>query len=165
VAAAGNDSAQAVQQGMARRPPRVPARYETTLSVTSVNSNFVPSNFANTANIPPLECGVAAFGGDGYGVTDANALPDAVRCVYIAPTFPEGEQNTSGWADWSGSSFATPVVSALGAHLVAQGWSASNAIIRLAGNQERRGDMFFGAPPAIPGLLGNIIRVQQRFGL
>ncbi len=90
VAAAGNDSAQAVQQGTARRPPRIPARYETTLGVTSVNSNFVPANFANTANIPPLESGVATFGGDGYGVTDASALPDAVRCVYIAPTFPEG---------------------------------------------------------------------------
>jgi hypothetical protein len=165
VAAAGNDSAQATQQRTARRPPRAPARYETTLSVTSVNSNFAPSGFANTANIPPIESGVATFGGDGYGATDASALPDAVRCVYIAPTFPEGEQNTSGWADWSGSSFASPIVCALGAHLVAQGWSATNAIIKLAGYQERPGGMLYGAPPAVPDLLGNILRVQQRFGL
>jgi hypothetical protein len=41
-------------------------------------------------------------------------LPDAVRGVYIAPTFPGGEPNFNGWADWSGTSFATPVISALG---------------------------------------------------
>lgn len=165
VAAAGNDSTQALQQGLSRRPPRIPARYETTLSVTSVNSNFAPSGFANAANIPPVESGVATFGGDIYGAINSDALPDAVRCLYISPTFPDGEQNTSGWADWCGSSFATPVVSALGAHLIAQGWSATNAIIKLTGAQEQRGSMLFGPPPAIPDLLGNIIRVQQRFGL
>ncbi len=165
VAASGNDSTHPAQQRATRRPPRVPARYETTLSVTSVNSKFAPSGFANVANVPPLESGVASFGGDSYGETDANALPDAVRCLYISPTFPEGEQNTSGWADWCGSSFATATVCGLGAHLIAQGWSASNAIIKLAGAQEPRGDMLFGVPPTTPELLGNIIRVQQRFGL
>lgn len=165
VAAAGNDSSHAVRQGLPRRPPRVPARYETTLSVTSVNSSFVPSNFANAANLPPLDSGVATLGGDSYGTTDANALPDAVRTLYISPTFPGGEQNTTGWADWCGTSFATPIISALGAHLVAQGRTASNSIIRLAAAQERRGEMLFGSSPDAPALLGNILRVQQRFGL
>lgn len=167
VAAAGNDSLSATQQGLPPRPPRAPARYETTLSVTSVNSKFAPSNFANAANVPPFDSGVATFGGDGYGMTDINALPDAVRGVYISPTFPTGEQNPAGWADWCGSSFATPIVSALGAHLMAQGRSATNTMLRLTTSQERResrDDRLFGSPPETPSLLGNIIRVQQRFG-
>ena len=82
----------------------------------------------------------ATFGGDNYGFMDSNELPDAVRGVYIAPTFPGGEDNSSGWADWSGTSFATPVISALGAHLLAQGWSTPNALTRLAAGRERRRD-------------------------
>jgi subtilisin family serine protease len=121
VAAAGNDSTFATKQRQRPRPPRAPARYESTLSVTSLNSRFQPSPFANAANVPPLDTGVATFGGDAHGATDANGLPDAVRGIYISPTFPDGEQNITGWADWCGSSFATPIISALGAHLVAQG--------------------------------------------
>jgi Subtilase family len=165
VAAAGNDSAAATQRGQTPRPPRAPARYETTLGVTSVNSRFVPSNFANAANVPPIDAGVATFGGDGDGATDKNGLPDAVRGVYISPSFPGGEQNVSGWADWSGTSLATPIISALGAHLMAQGWSASNIITRLAAGSGRRGESSLGFPPEVPSLLANIVRVQQKFGL
>jgi hypothetical protein len=60
---------------------------------------------------------------------------------------------------------ATPIISALGAHLMAQGWSAANIITRLAAGQERRGDMLFGSIPDAPSLLANMIRVQQRFGV
>ncbi|MBV9689105.1 MAG: hypothetical protein JO202_05270 [Ktedonobacteraceae bacterium] len=162
VAAAGNDSIGARTQGLPPRSPRAPARYDTTLSVTSVNSNFAPSKFANAANVAPFATGVATFGGDAYGATDTNALPDAVRGVYISPTFPSGEHNTSGWADLCGSSFATAIISALGAHLLAQGLSAPDAIVRLAA-LERRGEALFGAPVDVPDLLANVIRVQQRF--
>ncbi|GAC1358416.1 MAG: hypothetical protein NVS2B12_08480 [Ktedonobacteraceae bacterium] len=165
VAAAGNDSLLAHQQNAAPRPPRAPARYSSTLSVTALNSKFVPSNFANAANIAAQGSGVATFGGDGVGVLDAYELPDAVRGVYISSAFPGGEQNVSGWADWSGTSFAVPTISALGAHLLAQGWSAENIMTRLATSQERRGDILFGSPPDVPGLLANSIRVQQSFGL
>lgn len=164
VAAAGNDSLDVVRQGLRPRPPRAPARYETTLSVASVNSRFNPSMFANAANVPPIDSGVATFGGDSYGATDTNALPDAVRGIYISPTFPTGEQNISGWADLTGSSFATPIISALAAHLMGQGWSASNIITRLSG-QDRRSEALFGASPDAPTLLTNIIKVQQRFGM
>ena len=165
VAAAGNESLPFRKQGQKPRPPRAPARYETTLSVTSVNSRYAAAQFANVACLPPLDAGVATFGGDIYGATDANGLPDAVRGLYVSPTFPNGEQNLSGWADWRGTSFSTAIISALGAHLMAQNWSAPQAITRIAAGRERRTDKLYGASPDIPELLANVIRVQQRFGV
>jgi len=165
VAAAGNDSFLANKQGQKPRPPRIPARYETTLSVASVNSRYAPSTFANAACMPPLNAGVATFGGDSDGKLDVNGLPEAVRGVYIAPTFPSGEQNVAGWADWSGSSFATAIISGLGAHLIAQDWPLANAISRIAAGKGRRTEKLFGSGPDIPELIANVIRVQQRFGL
>lgn len=165
VAAAGNDSAQATQRGQAARPPRAPARYESTLGVSAVNSTFLPSLFANAANLPPHDAGIATFGGDVGGALDSNGLPDAVRGIYISPTFPGSQPNLTGWADWSGTSFSTAIISALGAHFMAQGWSAANTISRIAAGQEVRSDNLFGAAPEAPRLLSNIVRVQQRFGL
>jgi hypothetical protein len=163
VAAAGNDSTNAQKQGKQPRPPRAPARYSTTMSVTALNSQHEAAQYANAACIAPLDAGIATFGGDNYGFMDSNGLPDAVRGVYIAPTFPGGENNESGWADWSGTSFATPVISALGAHLLSQGWSTPNALIRLAAGRERRTDKLFGSAPERPELLANVIRAQQKF--
>lgn len=164
VAAAGNDSCAVRKQGHKPRPPRAPARYETTLSVTSVNTRHAASQFANAACLPSLNAGVATFGGDVYGVTDVHTIPDAVRGLYISPTFPGGDPNTSGWADWRGTSFSTAIISALGAHLLAQSWSTPNALTRIAAGRERRTDKLFGSTPDVPELLANVIRVQQRFG-
>jgi len=91
--------------------------------------------------------GVATFGGDGYGSLDANALPDAARVLYIAPTFPSGEPNLSGWADWSGTSFATGIISGLSAHLMARSMPALNVINRLAAGQQTRSDQLFWCYP------------------
>ncbi len=164
VAAAGNDSSRAHREGLPPRPPRAPARYNSTVSVTAVNSRFLVSDFANASGLLPSECGVATFGGDGYGMVNENALSDAVRTLYISPTFPGGEPNLSGWADWAGTSFATAIISGIGAHLLAQGWSASNAMTRLTMGAERRAEMLFGVAPDAPRVLANIVRVQQRFG-
>jgi hypothetical protein len=131
--------------------------------VASVNSRYTPSIFANAAVMPPSNTGVATFGGDSDGLVDANGLPEAVRGVYIAPTFPGGEQNVSGWADWSGSSFATAIISGLGAHLIAQDWPLPNAIAHIASGKESRTEKLFGSGLDIPDLLANVIRVQQRF--
>ncbi|HYX48973.1 MAG TPA: S8 family serine peptidase, partial [Ktedonobacteraceae bacterium] len=164
VAAAGNDSVLANKQGQHPRPPRIPARYTSTLCVASVNSRFVPSIFSNAACMPPLSgSGVATFGGDSDGKLDANGLPEAVRGVYIAPTFPGGEQNISGWADWSGTSFATAIISGLGAHFIAQDWPLYKVIARIAAGKERRTEKLFGSSPDVPELIANVIRVQQRF--
>jgi hypothetical protein len=163
VSAAGNDSFLVNKQGQKPRPPRVPACYETTLSVASVNSVYAPSIFANAARMPPLNAGGATFGGDSDGLVDTNGLPEAVRGVYIAPTFPSGEQNVSGWADWSGSSFATAIISGLGAHLIGQGWPLPDTISRIASGRQRRTEKLFGSGLDTPELLANVIRVQQKF--
>jgi subtilase family protein len=165
VAAAGNDSFLVNRQGQKPRPPRIPALYETTLSVASVNSRYAPSHFSNAACMPPLNAGVATFGGDSDGKVDANGLPEAVRGIYIAPTFPGGEQNVTGWADWSGTSFATAIISGLGAHLIAQDWPLANAVSRIAAGKERSTENLFGSSPDIPELIANVVRVQQRFEL
>lgn len=165
VAAAGNDSLITRRQGQRPRAPRAPARYESALSVTSVNSHNAASAFANAASLPPVSAAIATFGGDVSGALDANGLPDAVRCLSISPIFPGGEPNLTGWADWTGTSFSTAIISALGAHLMAQSWSAPTAMSRIALGRERRTDKLFGSGPDLPELLANVIRVQQRFGV
>jgi hypothetical protein len=90
VAAAGNDSLLAQREGRQVRQPRAPARYETTLGVSAVNSRFVPSAFANAASLPALGMGVASLGGDSYEIVDVYGFPEAVRGVYISPHFPGG---------------------------------------------------------------------------
>jgi subtilisin family serine protease len=135
------------------------------LSVTAVNSQFAPALFANAANVPPIDAGVATLGGDSYGAIDSSGWPDAVRGLYISSVFPDGSPNTSGWADWSGTSMATPIISGLASHLMSQGWSASNIITRLSTPQEQEENILFGTPPEVSSLLANIIRVQQRYGL
>ena len=163
VAAAGNDSVRAAKKGQLPRPPRVPASYDTTLGVTSVNSQFQPSQFANAANITGGNTGVATFGGDESLMMDINDIADAVRGLYISPTFPLGEQNTTGWADWSGTSFATPIISALGAHFLAQGLSAPDTMTHIATGRAQRDQLLYGKIPDVPILLANIVRVQQHF--
>jgi hypothetical protein len=165
VAAAGNDSLFTHRRNRTPRPPRAPARYDSTLSVTSINGNASPSSFANAANIGSQHSGIATFGGDVPGSLDRHGLPDAVRGVYLAPTFPTGEPNLSGWADWRGTSFSTAMISALSSHLMSQGLSAANIMTRLANGPDTRSEASFGTPPGIPSLLANSISIQQRFGV
>jgi hypothetical protein len=163
VAAAGNDSLEANRQGRHPRPPRAPARYGSVLSVTSLNRRYEAAQYANAASLAPLEAGIATFGGESYGLLDEHGRPDAVRGLYLASNFPGGEPNLNGWADWSGTSFATPIISALGAHLLAQGWPVPHALQRIAAGREQRSETLFGSAPERPALLANIIRVQQTF--
>ncbi|HLX39526.1 MAG TPA: S8/S53 family peptidase [Ktedonobacteraceae bacterium] len=164
IAAAGNDSVRSTQKGLSPRSPRVPASYATTLSVTSVNSHYQPSRFANAANVLTGNTGISTFGGDDSLLAGINDIPDAVRGLYISPTFPLGEQNITGWADWSGTSFSTAIISALAAHLVAQGLSVPEVMTRIASGHSQQNPHLYGKSPDAPTLLANIVRVQQFFG-
>jgi hypothetical protein len=124
VAAAGNDSQQRVSTQRPRFGPRIPARYESVLGVAATTRN--PELGAAYSNVgDELEFGdhVATFGGD---ITNSDEPKDGVIGVFTAPTFPlaAGQtgpklRNESGWAAWSGTSFATGLVSGL----VAGHWS------------------------------------------
>ena len=124
VAAAGNDSLKRVERGRPRFGPRVPARYESVLGVAATTQE--PRSAAEYSNMgEELELGdhIATFGG---GVNPQTDEPDGgVVGLYTQPNYPGGRgvQNTNGWAEWSGTSFATAIASGL----VSSYWSTELA--------------------------------------
>ena len=62
---------------------------------------------------------IATFGGGVRSLTD-DVPRGGVISVFTAPTYPRGKanetpQNDNGWAEWSGTSFATGIASGLAA--------------------------------------------------
>jgi subtilisin family serine protease len=128
VAAAGNDT----RDPDRRNPPRLPARYDSVLSVGAVGRSAQPAFYSNRGDVPIMGNGVATFGGNAKPLpgTDAPAIDtsgkdvDAVVSLFSARTLPlTNEPNNSGWVYWAGTSFATPIISALAANL----WAADKA--------------------------------------
>jgi hypothetical protein len=144
VAAAGNDS-------LGKNPPhgpRYPARYEDVLGVAAVNRQDNAAAYSNQANADHWGSGIATYGGEEPN-DDSDTLawylgtppnqpgpPDAVHSLYLNPTYPplnaedpgDGGTNQSGWAWWSGTSFATGVASGLAAHHVLAGLSGQQVV-------------------------------------
>lgn len=144
VAAAGNDS-------LGKNPPhgpRYPARYEDVLGVAAVNRQGLAAAYSNQANVDHWGSGIATYGGEEPN-DDSDTLawylgaspnqpgpPDAVHSLYLNPTYPplnaddpgNGGTNQSGWAWWSGTSFATGVASGLAAHHVLAGLSGQQVV-------------------------------------
>ena len=117
VAASGNDSLESVETGQARMEPRLPARFDTVLGVAATTSD--PRKAAPYSNIgDERELGdhVATFGGS---VTDGLQPEDGVIGIY-AGDFPFDRLNETGWAFWSGTSFATAIISGIAANLWAR---------------------------------------------
>ena len=109
VAAAGNDS----EAGAVRLDPRLPARFETVLGVAATALD--PTRAASYSNVGDEQRRgdhVATFGGErGSGWEPI----DGVMGLYSG-AFPSGDVNTTGWAYWSGTSFATALVSGMAAN-------------------------------------------------
>jgi hypothetical protein len=116
VAAAGNDALRPQTHEGMPPPPRYPARYQTVFAVAAAGPDGAPATYSNRADVRPLGNGITSFGGeigrDGAGVIG----------VYTAPTFPGGQANATGWAQWAGTSFATPIVAGVAARL----WAGDN---------------------------------------
>ncbi len=116
VAAAGNDSLQRVELHRPRFGPRIPARYPSVLGVAATTRD--PSHAAAYSNIgDEFDLGdhIATFGGD---VTPRDEPKDAVIGVFSARGFPRRRgtpaiHNENGWASWSGTSFATAIISGI----------------------------------------------------
>ncbi len=117
VAAAGNDSLGQVDAHQARMQPRLPARFNTVLGVAATTSDpRQPARYSNVGDERELGDHVATFGGNS---SDTLEPEDGVIGIYSGE-FPDQRPNETGWAFWSGTSFATAIVSGIAANL----WTA-----------------------------------------
>jgi subtilisin family serine protease len=117
-AAAGNDGNDDNPDKKPKHPPAsYPAAYRPVHGVGALDKSK-PNQMAKYSNIAdtPVSDGFLTFGGfpSDMGV--------GMLGLYIHPTFPDiaapDDQNTNGWARWSGTSFATGVMSGLAAALL-----------------------------------------------
>jgi hypothetical protein len=145
VAAAGNDAL-----GRPLRPePRLPARYDDVLGVAAVRRSGQAASFSNRGDAVVMGNGVAVLGGNALPdpvnpttrspVVDTTTSPaDAVVGIFSADRLPiDGQPNESGWVFWAGTSFATPIASAIAADVWATepGLSADAVVARVRGFQ------------------------------
>ncbi|GAB4211181.1 MAG: hypothetical protein OHK0022_45470 [Roseiflexaceae bacterium] len=145
VAAAGNDGLLAGNP----HPARYPARYPDVVGVGALTSAGGVAIYSNMAD-QPAGAGFATYGGDvvAGGQNDPfKASSTGVLGVYIGP-IPESGPNLTGWARWSGTSFAAPVVSAILARRIAGGESADTAVKALNPNNT-------------PTQIGELLTVKQ----
>jgi hypothetical protein len=128
VAATGN----AAFDPAIRPEPLYPAAYDTVFGVASVTRGDEPSMYSNRGDVRVFGNGVGVFGGQGIAASE-DELPtipkagrdgwrDAVAGIFSADTIPlaptTSAANETGWVWWSGTSFATPVVTAIAADLL-----------------------------------------------
>jgi hypothetical protein len=159
VAAAGNDS---VFRGIERRPrwsPRIPAVYDTVLGVAGAVRPGVPARYSNRGERPaePVRDAVATLGGDlaPDGVSPLSGVIGVYTAEQFPPLLPPAPPawNTTGWAEWSGTSFATPIMAGIAANVWATrpGMSAAQVIAEL-NDAARDGGRPDVADLGVPGL-------------
>ncbi len=95
-----------------RLDPRLPARFDSVLGVAATVGDAQPAPYSNLGDDLVLGDHLATFGG---GVTDGLEPRDGVIGVYSGD-FASGRPNDTGWAYWSGTSFATAIVSGIAAN-------------------------------------------------
>ncbi len=123
VAAVGNNAI-----GVRHRPePQYPAYIDSVLGVAAVNGSDRASSYSNLGDeaLAGVFNGVATFGGDAtidaHGWTTIkfkpDGSPDAVIGLCCQDPLPLGAgPNKTGYVAWSGTSFATPIITAIAAN-------------------------------------------------
>jgi hypothetical protein len=149
VAATGNDSGSGPLVD-----PCAPAAFDTTMGVAAVNQLYQRACYSNKGDDEAAEGdtvanGIATFGGDSGG---------AVHGLYSAPHIHlpprnSGPLNQRGWAQWMGTSFATPVIAALAANYKANNPAASPDLVMHA--------LRAAATPTDPTLQAPTIQARQ----
>lgn len=128
IAAAGNDG-RTIRDSQGNNVPfhpiaRFPAAYPTVTGVGARNFDDSVSLYSNQSDRPPVD-GVETFGGNVIG--DRSDPEFGALGVYIG-TFPDRTPNQYGLARWSGTSFATPMVTGLVAALLCDGMPPADVI-------------------------------------
>jgi subtilisin family serine protease len=155
VAAAGNDSVFRGVDRTSRWSPRVPARYDQVLGVAA--DTVRPDQAARYSNLgeivaEPVRDAVATFGGDlaADGVSPSSGVIGVYSAEQFPPRFPPAapQANLSGWSEWSGTSFSTPIMSGIAANFWATypGASAHKTL------QDLNAAFRFGSPPDVASL-------------
>jgi subtilisin family serine protease len=147
VAAAGNDRQKAISM-FVPTPPKPAAAYPAALpdvigvaalDRVGVGMNPKATDYSNLADKPAME-GVAVFGGKtdrfNYTVSD-----QGVNGLYIGSLPPDvngnPQINDEGWAEWAGTSFAAPIITAMLAMDAATGIPLDTAISNLFNQSPR----------------------------
>jgi len=158
VAAAGNDKI-ATQT----TPPdaNYPAALSTVLGVGALDKLNQPTDYSNLSDFP-IEQGLAVFGGIRAANGQDTSSVDGLLGIYISnfPDPPAGTAgvappNTQGWAFWSGTSFATPIVSGAIAAILSD-TSATGPTPPLSPEQ-----MLRDINPTLVSAIGKVVEVQQ----
>ncbi len=140
VAAAGNDALQLrgrrVIHDAVHPQPRLPADYDGVICTVAANRAGRIAAYSNRADIPATGNCVATYGGDGKADGRVVIVPpgtprDGMVSLYTEVDVPTGidtfEPNLTGWVYWSGTSFATPVISGMAANVLAENLLARRA--------------------------------------
>jgi hypothetical protein len=113
VAAAGNDSRRGDDIVVA---PRVPAAIEEVLGVSAIfykEQTWWSAPYTNDDDVEnERDDGVSAFGGDADMSVSPVTSADGLVGLYVTDNIPN---NDWGRAEWSGTSFATPIITGLAA--------------------------------------------------
>ncbi|MDB5074494.1 MAG: hypothetical protein JWO42_673 [Chloroflexi bacterium] len=167
VAAAGNDAltgrTRSVRANGLHPQPRLPADYDGVICVVATNREGKIAAYSNRADIPPTGNCVATYGGQGdldhkhnVAVVPAGGDPrDGMVGLFTHTEVPSadgpGKPNTSGWVYWSGTSFATPVISGIAANVLARNELARKAdprVPRMTPRQVMTSILDMAEPPA-----------------
>ncbi len=139
VAAAGNEASENNAGQLQAPQARYPAAYNAVIGVGALNKDGTRAWYSNQADAPPL-IGVVTLGGAAEGQPD-KISPSRLKSVcapgtsilgaYSNPKFPDPHgqmtiDNESGMAWWSGTSFATAVMSGIFADMALQGVPVGN---------------------------------------
>jgi hypothetical protein len=160
IAAVGNDSLAQVEAHHARMEPRLPARFDSVLGVAATTSDpRQAARYSNVGDERELGDHLATFGGN---ASDAREPEDGVIGIYSGD-FPDQRPNETGWAWWSGTSFATGIVSGVAANFWADrrnevpGLDAASVLSELHDEVS-----VFG--PYVPALRTPAMEVRGRWG-
>jgi hypothetical protein len=132
IAAAGNDSC----GDNNRFNPKLPAAIDGVLAVSAFAGtdvgNLQLADYSNTDDFFADSDGVGAYGGSVNGFFTADG--DAPIGLYSEKKLASdtGNDNDCGWAEWSGTSFATPVVTGVAACLWSEDVTQSATDVRVA---------------------------------